>query len=304
VTLNRKQFLSLSAAAAAAVALPMRAFAAAPAMVTKTIPKTGEKLPCIGLGTIRFTERGDDAQMARFQQVIQTLFDNGGTLVDTATSYGDAESIIGELFEKMDGRAKSFLATKIRIEGRDQGIASIENSFKALRTDKLDLVQIHNLIDTHVHLETLRDLKAKGRIRYIGLTHFRAEEQEALGEFMEKEDLDFVQLNYSVDVREPEKRLLSIAQDKGIAVLVNLPLGRTEPLKRVAGQQVPEWAKQELNCTSFAQLLLKFVVSHPAITAAIPGTTNPVHMVDNAHAGIGPLADAKQRERIAAIWNT
>jgi len=300
--LTRAAFLKLSAAAAIAVAAPRsQAFAAASLLTTRPIPrsKNGETLPVIGLGTAQdFGARKDVEAKA---QVIKELLDGGGKIIDTAANYagGSSEELIGELLDNAKSRDRAFIATKFQENGRENGIASIENSFKRLRTNFIELMFIHNMNDVDTHLPTLKDYKAKGRFRYIGVTS-TGRNQDDLTKWMP--DLDFVEFAYAVDTREAEKRLLPMAQDKGVAVLVALPLGRGRLLSAMKGKDVPEWAKKELGCDTFAQLLLKFVVSHPGVTAAIPGTNRPHHMVDNLGAARGPMPDAKQRERIVQLW--
>jgi len=234
--------------------------------------------------------------------VMKALLDGGGKVVDTAEGYGESEAVLGEIFANMGARQKAFFATKLGKEGRDAGIATMEASFKRLRTDVIDLMMVHNLRDTATQLPIMQEWKQAGRFRYVGVSHSNPDAQEALGDVMTKEEIDFVQLNYSIDVRGPEKRLLPMAKERGIAVMVNLPLGRAKLIERVAGTPFPAWAKEELGCGDYSQLLLKWVVSHPSVNVAIPGTTSPDHMADNLIGGHGPLATAAQRDKIAAIW--
>ena len=297
---SRQKFLKTAAAVALAPLLQQAALAAdAAKQRTRAIPKSGEQLPMIGLGTASSFSSAEDIDAKT--EVIRTLLDGGATLIDTAPSYGQSEDVTGAALAKLGLRSKCFLATKVGAMGKEKGRASFDESFKKLQTDKIDLMQVHNLIDTATQLSTMRELKAQGRFRYIGITHFQPSAQEALAPVMRAEDLDFVQLNYSVDVRGPEKTLLPLAQDKGIAVLVNLALGRGRLLQAVKGKEVPAWAK-EIGCSSFAQMLLKFVISHPAITCAIPATSKAKNMTDNLGAGLGRLPDAKEREKIAQFW--
>lgn len=298
--LSRHQFLRAASAVAAIPVLSRAAIAAGDVrLITRAIPKSGEQLPVIGLGTASSFSSAED--VVAKTEVIKTLLDGGATLIDTAPSYGQSEDVTGAALDKLGLRAKCFLATKVGAMGKEKGRASFDESFKKLQTDKIDLMQVHNLIDTATQLSTMRELKAQGRFRYIGITHFQPRAQEALAPVMQAEDLDFVQLNYSVDVRGPEKSLLPLAQDKGIAVLVNLALGRGRLLQAVKGKEVPAWAK-EIDCSSFAQMLLKFVISHPAVTCAIPATSKAKNMTDNLGAASGRLPDAKEREKIAEFW--
>lgn len=300
--MSRQHFLKLASAAASVPFLtPLAAQAAKGPIITKAIPKSGEKLPVIGLGTASSFASSQDADARR--EVIKTLLDNGATLIDTAPSYAQAEEVTGNILQELGATKKTFIATKVRVEGRDNGITSFNASLEKLKTDKIDLMQIHNLVDTATHLATMRDWKKKGTFRYLGITHWQPDQQEKLADVMAKEELDFVQLNYSVDVRDAEKTLLPLAKDKGIAVLVNVPLGRGKLLEAVKGKEVPAWAK-ELGCETFAQLLLKFVVSHPAVTVAIPATSKAKHMADNVGAAYGRLPDAKERQKIIEYWAT
>jgi aryl-alcohol dehydrogenase-like predicted oxidoreductase len=301
--LSRAQFLKLGAAASVAAMTPAAPlFAADNSLVTRPIPKSmdGERLPIMGLGTAQdFGARRDIEDKT---QVLKSLFDGGGRIVDTAANYarGSSEELIGEILEQHDLRSKAFIATKFGERGRENGIESMNRSFQRLRTEQIDLMFVHNMVDTDTHLPALHDYKAQERIRYFGVTS-TGRNQDRLTRWMD--ELDFVEFAYAVDYRGAEQRLLPMAADKGVAVLVALPLGRGRPLSAMRGKEVPEWAREELGCRTYAQLLLKFVVSHPNVTAAIPGTNNPKHMVENLEAGHGPMADAKQRERIAALWD-
>lgn len=302
--ISRKDFLGAAAGVAALAAMPGSLIAAGAAPVMRVIPKskTREELPCIGLGTAQdFGAQAEPAIMEQKAQVIRELVAKGGRVLDTAEQYsrGGAESFVGEVMERDKLRDKIFLATKIEESGEQAGLEAIEVAFKRLRTNMIDLMFVHNMRDTDIHLPNFIREKEKGRFRYVGVTS-TGREQDRLTTWMDQ--IDFVEFAYAVDAREAEKRLLPMAADKGVAVLVALPLGRGRLLSKVQGQTLPEWAKQELGAVSFAQLLLKFVVSHPAVTAAIPGTSRPQHMIENLAAGHGPLPDAKQRERIAAIW--
>ncbi len=295
--ISRARFLGLSAAATASSlgAIP-RAWAAS-APILRAIPKSGEKLPVVGLGTA-LVFNGTPADVRR--DVVKAMLDGGGTVIDTAPMYGEGEDAVGEAVAALKARPRLFLATKVLQTGKDQGVAQMEASFKKLRTDKVDLMQVHNLVDTATQLGTIREWKTKGRVRYVGITHSQAEGQEALGEWLAKETLDFVQLNYSLDVRGPEQRLLPMAADKGVAVLVNLPLGRGKVLSAMKGKPLPRWAA-EAGVTTWAQLLLKFVISHPAVTVAVPGTRNPAHMAENMVAGQGAVLTTAQRNELVAL---
>ena len=295
--LSRAQFLGIAAAAAAAGTVGS-AQAADVTPILRAIPKSGEKLPVIGLGTVLVF---DAVTPEVRRDVVTALMDGGGRLIDTAPSYGDAENTTGQAVAELNARGRLFLATKVGANSREDGIAQNEASFKKLRTDKLDLIQVHNLRDTPTQLGLLRDLREKGRLRYVGITHSQPGAQEALADWMAKEPMDFVQLNYSLDVREAENRLLPMAADKGIGVLVNLPLGRGRVLNAVKNKPLPGWAG-DAGVTTWAQLLLKFVVSHPAVTAAIPATRNPAHMRENMIAGQGKVLTAAQRKELVDLF--
>jgi diketogulonate reductase-like aldo/keto reductase len=274
----------------------------APRMRTKPIPSSGEPLGVIGLGTyVGFDVRQGSGGTARLQEVLHELAEPGGSVIDSSPMYGNAEAVTGDLLAASGARARTFLATKVWTRGEQAGIAQMNRSMELLRTDRLDLMQVHNLLDWRVHLMTMRGWKEAGRIRHIGVTHYTSSAYAELEAVLRAEPLDFVQLNYSVMDRTAEQRLLPLALERRVAVLANLPLASGSALRTVASRPLPGVAG-ELACTSWAQLLLKFVVSHPAVTCAIPGTSRPEHMADNAAAGIGPLADNAQRERIARAY--
>lgn len=270
-------------------------------MNTRPIPSTGELLPVIGIGTYKgFDARPGSAQYKKLPGVLEALFAAGGSVIDSSPMYGQAEAAVGSL---LGGKAhpKPFLATKVWTCGRDAGIAQMRQSMVLMETDCMDLMQVHNLVDCKLHLATLRDWKAAGRIRYIGVTHYTASAYPELEAVMRAEPLDFVQLNYSIADRAAEQRLLPLARELGIAVLANVPLGSGGVLRPVQGRKLPAWTAG-LGCTSWSQLLLKYVIGHPAITCAIPGTGSGAHMAGNAQAGLGPLPDQAMRLRIAACW--
>jgi aryl-alcohol dehydrogenase-like predicted oxidoreductase len=267
-------------------------------MHTRPIPSSGEQLPAIGCGTYRGFDVGlQSAAYRRLPGVLDALFSAGGAVIDSSPMYGAAEAVTGALLA--NARDKAFVATKVWTRGRDAGIAEMERSLKLLKADPIDLMQIHNLLDWKTHLPTLRAWKEAGRIRYLGVTHYTASAFADLEAVMRSEPLDFVQLNYSIADRAAERRLLPLAIERGIAVLANVPLASGAALRSLSRRPLPPFAK-DLACTSWAQLLLKFVIGHPAVTCAIPGTGNPEHMADNALAGSGPLPDPAMRDRIAA----
>jgi len=273
-------------------------------MHRKQIPCSGEELPVIGCGTYRgFDVNAEAAAAARLQNVLTALFTAGGSVIDSSPMYGRAEAVTGNLLAGSKSHARAFIATKVWTRGRDAGIAQMNNSFKLLNTDRIDLMQIHNLVDWRMHLRTLREWKEAGRIRYLGITHYTASAFADLEAVMRSEKVDFVQLNYSAHDRAAERRLLPLAAERGIAVIANYPLASGSAVRAVSDRPLPGWA-DEIDCTSWSQLLLKFVVSHPAMTCAIPGTGNPAHMADNARAGLGRMPDPAMRIRIAQACDT
>jgi aryl-alcohol dehydrogenase-like predicted oxidoreductase len=305
--LTRRRFIAGTALAACAVA-PWRAAVArtdAP-LITKPIPSSGERLPVIGLGTNNFSVEAAD-EIAQRGQVLERLIASGCRVVDTAPAYGRSESVIGELLASLEARDRVFLATKVTTsdDAGAEGRAMIARSFDALRTDRVDLMQVHNLLGAEVMLPILREMKAAGRIRYVGITTSRQEQHERMVELMNTHPLDFIQVNYSIEDDAAAARVLPLAADKGIAVLVNMPFGGRRGgnlFGSTRGRELPEWAA-EIDVASWAQYLLKYVVSHPAVTCAIPGTHRPEHARDNVAAARGSLPDAATRARMLAYWN-
>src|SRR3954469_17490049 len=275
---TRSSFLHL--AGAALLARP--AFAqTGPRMHTRKIPATGELLPVVGCGTWQTFDVGPSpAERAPRAEVLKVLFEAGGSAIDSSPMYGKAEGVVGDLLADVGTRDKAFLATKVWTQGRDAGIAQMTESLRLLRTDRIDLMQIHNLVDWRTHLPTLRTWEKEGRIRLIGITHYTASAHGELEAAMKAERWDAVQLNYALDDRAVEQRLLPLAQERGIAVLVNQPFGGGGLLRKMQPRKLPDWAG-EIGCTSWAQILLKFVLANPAVTCAIPGTGKPEHMADN-----------------------
>jgi diketogulonate reductase-like aldo/keto reductase len=298
---SRRRLLRLLAAlpALATMTNPVDA-SAAPALATRPIPKSGEALPVVGLGTWRVFDVGaDTAARARLRDVL-TLFAAGGAkLIDSSPMYGSAESVVGDLSNALGLRARLFLATKVWTSGRDEGIAQMERSIARLQAgDVMDLMQIHNLVDAATHTRTLMDWKARGRVRYLGITHYTASAHAALARTLASGDYDFVQVNYSLDEPEAAERLLPLAQEKRAAVLINRPFGEGGMFARVRGKPLPPWAA-ELGIASWAQYFLKWIIGHPAVTCVIPGTGKPKHIVDNLAAGSGAMPDAAMRKRMA-----
>jgi aryl-alcohol dehydrogenase-like predicted oxidoreductase len=268
--------------------------------ILRAIPSSKETVPVIGLGTWQTFDVGAGAARAPLRQVLQRFVELGGRIVDSSPMYGRAESVVGELAAELGLRDKLFIATKVWTSGRDAGSAQMNESMRRLRTPRLDLMQVHNLVDSRTHLRTLAEWKRAGRVRYVGVTHYTASAYGELEQVLQSEPLDFVQLNYSVVEREAERRLLPLAVDRGLAVLVNRPFAEGALFRRVRGQTLPPWAA-EAGCRTWAQLFLKWIVAHPAVTCVIPATSRPEHLEDNMQAGSGPLPDAALRDRIAAL---
>jgi aryl-alcohol dehydrogenase-like predicted oxidoreductase len=269
-------------------------------MLTRPIPSTGETIPVIGLGSWQTFDLGGSAsERAPAREVIRSFVAGGGKLIDSSPMYGRSETVIGDILGEEHLRPQVFVATKVWITGKQAGIAQMEESMRRLRADPIDLLQVHNLVDVGTHLETLRRWKREGRVRYLGITHYTASSHDEVASLLASETLDFVQINYSAAERDAERRVLPAARDRGVAVIVNRPFAKGGLLRRVQSQPLPVWAA-ELQVHSWAQLMLKFVISHPAVTCVIPATSRVEHLRDNLGAGTGPLPDEKLRARIAA----
>ena len=284
---------------AAAAAMPTGAGAASQ-ILSRPIPVSGEMIPVVGLGTWRVFDVGAlPAERTPLKDVLKSLVELGGRVVDSSPMYGTAESVVGDLAAELAITDKLFLATKVWTSGREAGVAQMEQSLKRLRAQRLDLIQIHNLLDWRTHLRTLREWKAAGRIRYLGVTHYTSSAYDELERVLRAETLDFVQVNYSLGEREAERRILPLARGRGVAVLANRPFAEGGLFQRVRAQAVPPWAA-EFDCDSWAQFFLKWILANPAVTCAIPGTSRPQHMVDNLKAAAGKLPDTAMRDRMAA----
>jgi len=273
-------------------------------MITRPIPSTGEAMPVVGLGTWQtFDVGGDSAARQPLRQVLQLLLDAGGRMIDSSPMYGRAEAVTGDLLAALGARPKTFLATKVWTTGRERGIEQMRRSAELLRTDVIDLMQIHNLVDWRTQLATLRQMKAAGRIRYIGVTHYTSGALADLAQILESEPgIDFVQLGYSIASRDAETRLLPVAEARRVAVIVNQPFEEGALFRRVKGRALPDWAA-EIGCKTWAQFFLKYILGHQAVTCVIPATADPAHMEDDLAAGIGPLPDEKQRQRMRQAWD-
>ena len=267
----------------------------------RPIPSSGRALPVVGLGTyINFDVTPGSEAYRALPAVLDALFAAGGSVIDSSPMYGRAEQTTGELLGSAGTRSKAFIATKVWTSGREAGLAQMEQSFRLLKTAKIDLMQIHNLVDWRTHLPTLRQWKQQGRIGHVGITHYTPHAYDEVEAVLRAEPLDFLQINYALDDRAVEQRILPLARDKGVAVIVNTPFGGGGLIRRLSARPLPDFAA-ELRASSWAQLALKFLLAHPAVTCVIPGTGNPRYMADNAAAAFGPLPDADQRRRLIAL---
>ena len=282
---------------------PNYTFAQVQPLIRKKIPSSGEMIPVIGIGTARrYEEIKTDGEKVPLRETIKQFHALGGTVIDSSPSYGTAEAVVGELVDGLQLRAGLFLATKVSLRqvGRAEGIKQIEESFKKFRTNKLDLIAVHNLRDTDAQLRTLREMKAAGRVRYVGITTSFDNQYREFERTMEEESLDFIQVDYALDNRNAGDRIIPLAADRGMAVMINLPFGRGRLFNAVAGKKLPEWAS-EFDCASWAQFFLKYVVAHPATTCAVPGMARPEYVVDNLGAARGRLPDAALRKRMESF---
>jgi diketogulonate reductase-like aldo/keto reductase len=271
------------------------------AMLTRTIPSSGEKLPVIGLGTWRAFDVDLSADIRRqLEDVLSVFVKLGGRVVDSSPMYGRAEEVIGQLSSVLGMRDKLFLATKVWTQGKQSGIQSMERSMSLLRTNRIDLMQVHNLVDVNTQLATLQEWKQQGRIRYTGITHYESGALGGIEKLMRSQKFDFLQINYSVMESKAEERVLPLAQERGVAVIANRPFGSGDLFGKVRSKPLPDWAA-EFDCRSWAQFFLKWIIANPAITCAIPATDKPRHLEDNMQGGIGRLPDPKLRRRMAEL---
>ena len=270
----------------------------------RAIPSTGEKLPAIGVGTWQaFDVAGDQAGRSTLKEVLSVFAQSGARLVDSSPMYGTAESVAGDLIAELGVRDKLFIATKVWTSGRAEGLRQMETSFKRLGVERMDLMQVHNLVDVATHAKTLQDMKQQGRVRYIGVTHYTASAYADVERALKSSPWDFLQINYSLGERDAEKRLLPLARERKIAVIINRPFAEGDLFRRTKGKSLPSWAG-ELGISSWAQYFLKWIVSHPAVTCAIPGTGKPEHMQDNLAAGSSPLPSDGERRRMASYFDS
>jgi diketogulonate reductase-like aldo/keto reductase len=270
----------------------------------REIPSTGEQLPVVGLGTWQTFDAGNSPEEREpLKNVLKTLVEKGGSVVDSSPMYGSSEEVVGDLSTALDLNSKLFIATKVWTSGKENGIRQMNESFEKLKRKQIDLMQVHNLLDWQTHFPTLRDWKATGKIRYIGITHYTESAYTNVEQILKNNTVDFLQINYSLLSRKAEERLFPLAQEKKVAVLINQPFEEGALFQRVKGKQLPEWAK-EFDCASWGQFFLKFILSHPAVTCVIPGTSKPHHMADNLGAAFGKLPDQQHRDQMIKLINS
>jgi len=302
----RRRTLKCLAATGLSSLLPMTLFAQTGKnpLIKRAIPKGGELLPVVGIGTYQTFDVGPNApERAELKQVLLEFAASGGSIIDSSPMYGEAERVVGDLTGELGNRDRYFFATKVWTRGRDAGIREMERSLQLMRTTRMDLMQVHNLLDLDVHTRTLKAWKADGKIRYLGITHYHSGAYADLEKLIKTNTYDTVQFNYSMSEREAETRLLPACSDAGVAVIVNRPFAQANLFGRVKGKPLPAWAS-EFDCVSWAQFFLKYLLGHPAVTCVIPGTRRVAHLKDNMQAGMGRLPDAAQRKRMLEYLNT
>lgn len=299
--IHRRTVIKTGLALGATMLLPLAGLGAQPQpLLQKKIPSSGESIPMIGIGTARrYEDVKTDGEKAPLRETLRQFQALGGKVIDSSPSYGTAEAVVGELADGLKIRDALFLATKVSLRnvGREAGVAQIEQSFKRLRANKIDLLAVHNLRDTDTQLRTLREMKQAGRIRYVGITTSFDNQYGEFEHVMKKETLDFIQVDFALDNRDAGERIIPLAGDRGMAVMINLPFGRGRLFKAVQGKKLPEWAG-EFDCQSWPQFFLKYIVSHPAITCAVPGMARPEYVVDNLGAARGRLPDGAARRKM------
>lgn len=303
--LSRRDLVKLGAGAGAALAFPRATLPAqTPSPLRRTIPSSGEAIPAVGLGSARtFNVSASAAERAPLREVLRRFYELGGRVFDTAPTYGTSERVAGDLAQELDIHRELFFATKIsRARDAAAGRRQIETSMRLWDRDTIDLNQVHNLGNVLVHLATMREAKRRGTIRYVGVTTSRYPQFEEIEAVMRRETLDFVQLNYSLGERRAANRLLPLALDRGIAVVVNEPYNAGRLFRVVRGRELPAWAA-EFDCASWAQFFLKYILAHPAVTVVIPATSDPEHLVDNMGAGLGRLPDPATRRRMEQFFD-
>lgn len=301
--MNRRDFIKTSGAVSGGLLLQSESRAVSD-MRRRPVPSSGEHIPVVGLGTWQTFDVGSDPKArSTLAIVLNKLVTLGGSVVDSSPMYGTSESVVGELSEQMAMRDKLFMATKVWTSGRAAGIRQMEQSMQRMKTDTIDLMQVHNLLDAEVHLHSLAEWKEAGRIRYLGITHYHAGGYEEMMRLMRRYDLDFIQINYSMQDRSAAQEVLPLAKELGIATLVNRPFQEGRLFRRVKGKALPEWVN-EFDCASWGQFFLKFLLANDAVTCVIPGTSKIKHMEDNVAAGTGSLPDKQMLSRMLAHFES
>lgn len=302
--INRRTFLQKTA-----VGFPLIAGLRSPDGLSQTmrlrpIPSSGEKIPVVGLGTWQQFDEGEGSpESKQLAQVLKNVLDKGGRVIDSSPMYGRSEALVGALTQD-GGQADSyFYATKVWTRGREEGIRQMDESLRKMKRKTMDLMQVHNLVDVDTHLKTLKDWKSENKIRFMGATHYSTSAHDELERLISRENLDFLQFNYNLGERNAERRLLQAASDQGVAVIINEPFASGALFRKVSGKSLPDWAS-EWDISSWAQFFLKFILSHPGVTCAIPGTSNPRHALDNMGAGYGVLPDTAGRKKMAAFFDS
>lgn len=308
MTLTRREVIKLGVGAGVSMFLPrLDLWAQEGSLLHRVIPSSGERIPAVGIGTaILYNFDPGSPEYTLRREVFKAFVEGGGKVIDTAPSYGNAEVVVGQLMKDLGIRDRLFVATKVGVRGQNQreaGIQQMERSLERLQTDRVDLMQVHNLRDVKTQLATIREWKAEGRVRYVGMTTSSYRQYEDFERTMRDEELDFVQVNYSLAARRAEERILPLAADRGMAVLVNLPFGRGRLFRAVGDRPLPEWAA-EFDCATWAQFFLKYILSHPAVTCAIPGTDRPEYAIDNLGAARTRLPDVNQRNRMVDFFDS
>jgi aryl-alcohol dehydrogenase-like predicted oxidoreductase len=277
-------------------------------LIRRAIPSSGELLPVVGIGTYDTFNVGPHLpksapERVELKNVLLEFAASGGTVIDSSPMYGEAERVVGDLTGDLNNRDKYFFATKVWTSGKQAGVRQMEQSLTLMRATRMDLMQIHNLLDLETHTQTLKDWKASGKIRHMGITHYHAGAHAELEKLVKTNTYDTVQFNYSLSEREAESRLLPACRDAGVAVIVNRPFAQANLFSKVKGKSLPAWAA-DVDCTSWAQFFLKYLLGHPAVTCVIPGTRRVAHLQDNMQAGMGRLPDAAMRKRMVEYFNT
>lgn len=303
--MNRRQFIKILTGLGVLSALePGVVSGLSQPVITKAIPATGEQLPVIGMGSwITFDVGNNKKELATRVKILQAFFDLGGGVIDSSPMYGSSERVIGYCLKQITNKQALFSATKVWIQGQGFGVRQMKSSRKKWGVESFDLMQIHNMVDWETHLETLREWKAEGRIEYIGITTSHGRRHERLEKALLKEPFDFVQFTYNIIDREVEQRLLPLAAERGVAVIINRPFQRGGLFRHVKGKPLPAWAL-EFDCENWAQFFLKFIVSHPYVTCAIPATSKVEHMQENMGAGYGRLPNANMRQRMVRYFES